>query len=76
MYGTCANGNGVTTVGAVFKLIRESGMRWTETNLHLFTRQDGEFPEAALIRNPTGTLYGTTLLGGAYNTGVVFKVSP
>jgi uncharacterized repeat protein (TIGR03803 family) len=76
LYGTCANGNGETTVGAVFELIREPGKSWTETNLHLFTRQDGEFPEAALIRDAAGSLYGTTLLGGAYNTGVVFKVNP
>jgi uncharacterized repeat protein (TIGR03803 family) len=76
LYGTCANGNGETTVGAVFELIREPGKSWTETNLHLFTGQDGEFPEAALIRDAAGGLYGTTLLGGAYNTGVVFKVSP
>lgn len=76
LYGTCANGNGETTVGAVFELIRESGGRWTEVNLHLFNRQDGEFPEAALLRDAAGGLYGTTLLGGAYNMGVVFKVSP
>lgn len=75
LYGTAANGNGVTTVGAVFQLTRQSGDTWTETNLHLFTRGDGEFPESALLRDQAGNLYGTTLQGGTGNMGVVFELS-
>jgi uncharacterized repeat protein (TIGR03803 family) len=75
LYGTCANGNGVTTVGAVFELIREPDDNWTPRKLHMFSRTDGEFPEAALLRDAAGNLYGTTLLGGASNMGVVFEVS-
>jgi uncharacterized repeat protein (TIGR03803 family) len=76
LYGTCANGNGVTTVGAVFQLSPRAVGEWTERNLHLFTRQDGEFPEASLFRDAAGSLYGTTNSGGASNMGVVFKVTP
>jgi uncharacterized repeat protein (TIGR03803 family) len=76
LYGTCANGNGVTTVGAVFKLSPGAGGRWTERNLHLFARQDGEFPEASLFRDAAGNLYGTTLKGGTSDMGVVYKVTP
>jgi uncharacterized repeat protein (TIGR03803 family) len=75
LYGTAANGNGVTTVGAVFKLTPHSSDTWTETNLHLFTRGDGEFPESALLRDKAGRLYGTTLQGGTGNMGVVFELS-
>jgi uncharacterized repeat protein (TIGR03803 family) len=75
LYGTCASGNGVTTVGSVFELTPSAGGNYTETDLHLFTRTDGEFPEAALLLDKAGNLYGTTLLGGAGNTGVVFEMS-
>ena len=74
LYGTCPNGNGVTSVGAVFELIKESGGKWKGTILHVFTRTDGEFPVGALIRDAAGNLYGTTWLGGADSVGVVFEV--
>lgn len=75
LYGTCSNGNGETTVGAVFELTPGSDGRWTETNIHLFNRSDGEFPEGALLRDAAGNLYGTTWLGGADSMGVVFEIS-
>jgi uncharacterized repeat protein (TIGR03803 family) len=75
LYGTCANGNGVTTVGSVFKMTPGAGGKYTETDLYLFTRGDGEFPESALLFDKAGNLYGTTLLGGPANMGVVFEVS-
>jgi hypothetical protein len=43
--------------------------------LYLFTGKDGQFPDAALVRDKAGNLYGTTLQGGANNMGVVFEVS-
>jgi uncharacterized repeat protein (TIGR03803 family) len=76
LYGTCANGNGESTLGAVFELSPQGGGKWTERNLLLFTRQDGEFPEASLVGDASGNLYGTTLLGGASNMGVVFEITP
>jgi hypothetical protein len=75
LYGTCANGNMTTTVGSVFKLTPAAGGKYTETDLHLFTMVDGEFPYAALLRDKAGNLYGTTDLGGASGMGVVFEVS-
>lgn len=75
LYGTCASGDGETTVGSVFELTPTAGGTYTERDLHLFTRGDGEFPEAALLLDKAGNLYGTTLLGGTGNMGVVFEVS-
>jgi uncharacterized repeat protein (TIGR03803 family) len=47
-----------------------------ETVLHRFAGPpDGKQPYAPL-RNVNGTLYGTTELGGAYNSGTVFSISP
>jgi uncharacterized repeat protein (TIGR03803 family) len=75
LYGTCANGNMTTTVGSVFKLTPAGGGKYTEADLHLFTKVDGEFPYAALLRDKAGNLYGTTDMGGASGMGVVFEVS-
>ena len=75
LYGTCANGDDVTTVGSVFRLTPGAGGKYVETDLHMFTRGDGEFPESGLLRDKAGNLYGTTLMGGSGNMGVVFELS-
>jgi uncharacterized repeat protein (TIGR03803 family) len=75
LYGTCANGNGESTVGAVFELSLKADGNWSENNLLLFTRQNGEFPEGSLVADESGNLYGTTWLGGAYSMGVVFEIT-
>jgi uncharacterized repeat protein (TIGR03803 family) len=49
---------------------------WPCTPLHRFGGgRDGLYPLAGLI-NVKGTLYGTTLDGGAKNNGTVFRISP
>lgn len=37
---------------------------------------DGENPDAGLIRDAAGNLYGTTNIGGAFRGGTVFKLDP
>ena len=44
--------------------------------LHAFNGSDGEIPEAGLILDAAGNLYGTTDSGGAYGPGTVFKLTP
>jgi uncharacterized repeat protein (TIGR03803 family) len=77
LYGTTTvGGSGVNrlcqggTCGVVFKL-SPSG---TETVLHNFTRGDGATPNADLIQDAAGNLYGTTFGGGAHGHGVVFEL--
>jgi len=77
LYGTAyagANsGNGV-----VFELRRPSGNvhSWTEAILYRFTDgDDGTSPEASLIFDVGGNLYGTAL-GGRTHRGVVFRLRP
>jgi uncharacterized repeat protein (TIGR03803 family) len=70
LYGTAAGG-GAYGHGVVFKL----GATGKETVLHSFTGgKDGAQPEAGLVRDVAGNLYGTTRTGGVYGYGVVFKL--
>jgi uncharacterized repeat protein (TIGR03803 family) len=48
-----------------------------ETVLHSFAGgSDGADPEAGLIADEHGALYGTTFAGGSSNNGTVFKLTP
>jgi uncharacterized repeat protein (TIGR03803 family) len=64
--------------GIVFKVDKNG----KETVLHTFAGPpDGEQPNAGLVRDKAGNLYGTTVYGGAstacgYGCGTVFKVDP
>ncbi len=50
----------------------------TYKTLHAFTGPDGEDPyfDNALVFDQAGNLYGTTLGGGTYNWGTVYRLSP
>jgi len=55
----------------------ENGRGWTESELYTFMGgTDGGNPEAVLIFDQAGNLYGTTSGGGAYDTGTVFRLTP
>jgi uncharacterized repeat protein (TIGR03803 family) len=71
---TCKMGFGC---GTVFELTLSAG-HWTKTVLYSFTNQtgDGVEPQAGLIRDNSGNLYGTTELGGANYDGTVFELTP
>lgn len=72
LYGTTENG-GAEGVGTVFKLT-PSG---TETVLYSFTCQtDGCFPQAGVVLDSKGNLYGATPFGGASASGNLFKLTP
>lgn len=65
---------GAAGYGTVFKMT-PSGNSWTEQTLHTFTGgNDGGNPLAGLIMDRYGNLYGTTVYGGSYNAGTVFKL--
>ena len=72
LYGTTITG-GTNGAGTVFK-VDTTGK---ETVLYSFCSnacQDGEIPYSALIRDNAGNLYGTTLAGGMFGSGTVFKL--
>jgi len=77
LYGTTTLG-GAKNDGIVFELSPTGGGSWMETILHTFGEgSDGQLPQAGLIMDASGNLYGTTSYGGDHNnSGTVFEVSP
>ena len=91
MYGTTQGGGsnlncaGYTTgggCGTVFELSLHPDGTWVETILYNFCVNysgteclDGMIPEAGLVFDKSGNLYGTTFRGGAMNGGLVFMLS-
>ena len=76
LYGTTADGgapSGFSGSGVVFKLSPTG----EETVLYTFTGgTDGGTPNAGVILDSAGNLYGTTYQGGTTGNGVVFKLDP
>ena len=66
----------------MFELTPSAGGGWTEQVLHSFGNgTDGADPEAGLISDAAGNLYGTTLWGGTgfwngYGCGTVYQLTP
>jgi uncharacterized repeat protein (TIGR03803 family) len=50
---------------------------WSETVVHRFTGgADGLHPQGDLTFDPQGNIYGTTVAGGDFNWGTIYKVTP
>jgi uncharacterized repeat protein (TIGR03803 family) len=65
-------------VGTVFQLVPRKNGKWAERLLHSFdpNNKDGLAPAAGLIFDLAGNLYGTTVVGGTYNLGTVYQLTP
>jgi uncharacterized repeat protein (TIGR03803 family) len=74
-YGTTWVG-GTTGNGTVFKVTPAGSL----TVLYSFCIAprcaDGSQPHAGLVQASDGNFYGTTMVGGAYRGGTVFKITP
>jgi uncharacterized repeat protein (TIGR03803 family) len=71
LYGT-TNAGGASGNGTVFEISNEG----VETILYSFAGwPDGSQPSDALIEDAEGNLYGTTVNGGRYSDGTVFKLT-
>jgi uncharacterized repeat protein (TIGR03803 family) len=75
LYGT-TYGGGSSNDGTVFEL-SPGANGWTEKVLHNFRKDgtDGVTPEAGVIIDAAGNLYGTAARGGS-GLGIVFELSP
>jgi uncharacterized repeat protein (TIGR03803 family) len=75
LYGTTLTG-GAKGYGTVFKVTPSGAF----TTLHSLCSQsgcpDGEFPQTGLVQATNGNLYGTTIVGGAYDSGTIFEITP
>jgi uncharacterized repeat protein (TIGR03803 family) len=91
LYGTTSSGGNLTCLegcGTVFELSPPAtqGQNWTETTIYTFDgADDGGVPDAGLIFDQAGNLYGTTSVGGGIGScdgsagsgcGSVFELSP
>ncbi len=78
-YGGNASCNTGQGCGTVFQLTPPAlpGNTWTETVLYRFQfGTDGNNPAAGVVLGPDGSLYGTTAVGGSFNAGTVFQLTP
>jgi uncharacterized repeat protein (TIGR03803 family) len=79
LYGTTESGNGNSSGGIVFEL-SPGASAWTEKIIFQFDvsgdSQTGNSPQAGVVFDANGNLYGTTGYGGPYYRGDVFELSP
>jgi uncharacterized repeat protein (TIGR03803 family) len=76
IYGTTAFGKPYE-VGTVFELTPGEDGTYSSTLLYAFTGgADGKQPLGGVVLDKAGNIYGTTQLGGAFEYGVLFEVSP
>ena len=74
LFGTTLVG-GAHDAGTVFEIVKTaSGYASTPTVLFSFDGTHGARPEAGLIADAAGNLFGTTSLGGANDAGTVFEI--
>lgn len=73
-------GGGSMGFGFVFELSPSGSGGWNETTLYNFCSApncaDGAAPNNYVSFDNLGNLYGTTIYGGANQTGVMFELSP
>jgi uncharacterized repeat protein (TIGR03803 family) len=72
LYGTTQTG-GDSFGGTIFRL-HPSDPAATFHVLHSFAWVDGAAPNAALVKGPDGAFYGTTMNGGSFSVGTVFRI--
>jgi uncharacterized repeat protein (TIGR03803 family) len=85
VYGTTEYGGAGTACGTfggcgiVFQLAPPAvhGASWTETVLYNFQGgNDGGLARGGVVFDKNGSLFGTTLIGGTFNSGTIFELTP
>ena len=70
LFGTTSQG-GPTGVGTAFEIVHGTT---AITALASFNNVNGAKPQAGLLLDGSGNLYGTASLGGAVNKGTIFEI--
>ena len=74
LYGTTPEGGAWSySRGTIFRLLTDGS---SFSVLHSLDGVNGGAPFGGLVQRPNGLLYGTTFVGGAYDGGTVFAISP
>jgi len=78
LFGTTNEGGTSFNNGTVFELSPTALGNWKEKVIHNFsgTTTDGQGPEAGVVFDAHGNLYGTTYGAGTYGYGIVFELMP
>ena len=83
LYGTTsAGGSHPCDCGTVFHLRpqpyapRSALTPWNETVIYSFSGVDGNLPQGDLTFDAAGNIYGTTVGGGLFNWGAIYKLTP
>ena len=80
VYGTTYLGGnqgehcGSVGCGTLFELTPTKGAEWTEKMLHRLDGVDGANPDAGVVFDRNGNLYGTTYFGPPNGNGLVFEL--
>jgi uncharacterized repeat protein (TIGR03803 family) len=80
LYGTTANDSDDCSdsgCGTVFELVLGADGDYTEKVLHTFSGsgKNAWGPEAGVVMDASGNLYGTTVFGGSSGSGAAFKLT-
>lgn len=73
LYGTAPVG-GLPVTGTRYGVVYRMEKAGAVTVLHTFTGPDGIRPTAALVQGADGALYGSTIVGGAFGLGTLFRI--
>jgi uncharacterized repeat protein (TIGR03803 family) len=78
LYGTTYQGLNPCGYGTVFQLSPNGQGGSTESVLHCFSgsNSDGTYLSTGVIFDAAGNLYSTTYVGGAYDNGTIFQLTP
>ncbi len=70
------NAEGANGLGSVFKLTKTNGT-WTMTDLYDFPGgNNGGSPYGSVAVDSNGNVFGTAVVGGTQNQGVIFEITP
>jgi uncharacterized repeat protein (TIGR03803 family)/autotransporter-associated beta strand protein len=72
LFGTTSGGGGGGGYGTVFEIAKGSD---AITTLATFNKNNGGIPNAGVIEDASGDLFGTTSYGGASGDGTVFEIA-
>jgi uncharacterized repeat protein (TIGR03803 family) len=75
LYGTTGGAGQTFHPGTVFQLSLESNGTWKLTTILAFDIRNGSTPNAGLVFDPAGNLYGNAN-DGSFGEGIVYRLSP
>jgi uncharacterized repeat protein (TIGR03803 family) len=73
VFGTTYGSEVESDYGTIYKIV----LNGNEREIHVFKKKppDGNYPRSKLVLGPDGAYYGTTVVGGSFGAGTVFRIS-